>query len=817
MRVKLSVLTCIATVLLCLASSTSHAGDVIVNNSSELKDALKQEDAKIVTVENVAFTIDENIEVKADSLSIAFGSKVTLANNATLDLRSNNQPSSQIKIFSIQSISLHDESLIDGTYSYQHGKFFLDGNIIINSKTQLSFPHDDIKYDSLSVIMSGSIFVKSGGILAIYDTGFSDTTEAFLTGIPSGAIEFEAGSIIHVVQRYFLVKPLIYDNDMPFLGHDVGADFSEVVDDSTTVTYGRTITAGRYAFIRQRFIKEGNSNTSPLPGPNPGQNPGVPSPENDRDQDGLDDRLEVSGMKDQYGAIWKTNPTTADTDGDGIKDGDELVPTTGTLWNHHKLVSNPTKRTISSKKAYIEVSDAMFATHDIENKLIDLTIDITDRRYRDEDTQEILFAEVDDMQVELIIPAPFNEHFTIYKQPWLRYTTEENESDKSKTMTYRASISYDGGKVPALSTLTWRITARNIDGAIEEHRGLDFNNLQIDSRLLSAASNALFDVTTDFVNEIKKGMEEKVSEADAKLKEIKSFIKPSGASNVPDKIYEVFALAIMEAVSGSKIAGYESDMKKLVDQVGSQIRNGFSNKEVTVEVDGTTYNVNYSIQSMNGVFSASAFVTGDKTRYTLTGTNYNTASGVLALSEYCAILAQLNTDVWKDVMAHYIADLATEVLGPIKFTASGKKIVINYKNSRSALDNAEKMIKALCNKEYANKLIAGFSAEAREYLKGSFINPSSKKLLKFLEDMVPGSKDVLKNVGRLSETIDAFRKYEQKLAEYQTIANKEGVEKATEQTKKLFNEFGTLYQSLGEIDIFKENGFKSILELADSL
>lgn len=65
----------------------------------------------------------------------------------------------------------------------------------------------------------------------------------------------------------------------------------------------------------------------------------------DSDHDGLKDGVETSGWRTQDGAFFRTDPLQADTDGDGLSDGDEAGPTVGGDSADHTFagVSDPTK------------------------------------------------------------------------------------------------------------------------------------------------------------------------------------------------------------------------------------------------------------------------------------------------------------------------------------------------------------------------------------------------------------------------------------------------------------------------------------------
>ena len=73
----------------------------------------------------------------------------------------------------------------------------------------------------------------------------------------------------------------------------------------------------------------------------------------DTDGDGLPDAVETTGMKNQYGAIIRTDPNLYDTDGDGISDGVEM----GKLIETDKLTEEDKKNGITSCVYFLMVSD----------------------------------------------------------------------------------------------------------------------------------------------------------------------------------------------------------------------------------------------------------------------------------------------------------------------------------------------------------------------------------------------------------------------------------------------------------------------------
>ena len=63
----------------------------------------------------------------------------------------------------------------------------------------------------------------------------------------------------------------------------------------------------------------------------------------DNDNDGLPDDLEVNGIVLQTGRTIYTNPNKADSDGDGLKDGEEIIISSNDSYMYFMMKSNPNK------------------------------------------------------------------------------------------------------------------------------------------------------------------------------------------------------------------------------------------------------------------------------------------------------------------------------------------------------------------------------------------------------------------------------------------------------------------------------------------
>lgn len=513
--------------------------------------------------------------------------------------------------------------------------------------------------------------------------------------------------------------------------------------------------------------------------------------QDDNDGDGIEDALEAK-MKDQYVSEWSTDSTLKDTDGDGLSDGEEMGKKGDTSFER---ISNPKLITKYTNYAYVTIPDKMSATHDFKAKRVTLTLAVMDHHFNEDETSETFYEPASNLTVQLInVPSPFS----VTQLPKVIRRTVTNKKHGSEKIIYQTVLSYNTSKIPDIEFLNWRISATNLR-TIEKQIILNMNSIPLDNTLLNNGQMSVAKLVKDFITELKSGVNDKEATATSKLPSVKNVIRATVGS-VPDKVYEVFALAIIEALNGSKIDKYESEMPKLVEQIYNQLKNGHLNGETDVIVDNVTYHVTFEdITAMNGLFYGFANVTQNgRLIARLTAENYSTADGAKALAEYCAALAQLNTDVWKDFMAYYVSDFAT---------LTGFNIT--KENARTFLDRTEKVIKALCDKKAADSLIQEMGEAAKKKFTGWIFETSDKKLRKFIEETLPNGKIIIKNVDTLQKAIEKLKAYEQSTADY-AIAVQNRKEDAYNFAKQTYEQFKSVYDKLSGIDIFKN--FTSISE-----
>ena len=149
--------------------------------------------------------------------------------------------------------------------------------------------------------------------------------------------------------------------------------------------------------------------------------------------------------------------------------------------------------------------------------------------------------------------------------------------------------------------------------------------------------------------------------AEQQLKKLGNELLITGnRESVPDEVVEAFAMVVLNTISDSNIDKYETDQKKLTEQIYRQIKKGIKSgsRQIILGKKKTTYTVNYTIyaHSVDG-FGAQVSWADVKWKdvknkpcsvhIVSNSTNENMEK---ALASYCAALAQLNKGIWKEFM-----------------------------------------------------------------------------------------------------------------------------------------------------------------------
>lgn len=524
----------------------------------------------------------------------------------------------------------------------------------------------------------------------------------------------------------------------------------------------------------------------------------------DTDQDGLPDLVEISGMRDQYGEIWTTDPENADSDGDGLLDGAEMGEYHAfAAHTYFSRVSRPDLYTVKSEEAYLLMPEKMMYSFSSGNRLI-LTAYVTDAGYRmvpdlltpmepDGIPKEYIYSEPQNLKVEVIqVPPAFH----------LEEITTVAENTHGYATSYKTTAVFSYTQTTEWDTVTWRVTADNCsEWCGYANNGIKANYIETTQSAAPTQNNQvnekkkqewLDELVLDLgrqaynlVQALADGAEvqEDALEAatDDALREFKEQIKQtptlSGTyiENVPDGVYQAIAQAVLEVLDASVVEEYESDMIKLTNQIAQQIKGGLVNfKNEKIKIGNITYTLNGNIWAYGnlGVSFLTVYWNGQSAKFNWSSKPEDVAN---AVAEYCATLVQLNNDVWKDFMSCYISD----TFGLAEFKSVTKS------NIDQVLDASEKVIKALCDKDDANELIEELGDAAKDKLKSTLLN----KFKSFIKDNIPGGEEIVSAAKQYQKAKEKFEKLQAELTKFQSEDDVKRLENA-------YSEYMTLYNRL---------------------
>ena len=317
--------------------------------------------------------------------------------------------------------------------------------------------------------------------------------------------------------------------------------------------------------------------------------------------------------------------------------------------------------------------------------------------------------------------------------------------------------------------------------------------------LLKDAEDCMKKLETEFITQLCKNAKGQKSESIQDLREQISAHRISFSPNkkkytslnIPDEVYESFARAVLDSITGGNVNRYNFDFDKptqLAEQIYRQIKGGMNSDNFTLTLGNgsnrRTYTVQYRINAMGflmiGAGVAEATISwresyGQESWKLIWASD--TETGLRSMANCCAVLLQLELDVWKDFLASFVSDM----------------FGLKKKNVRNALYVAENVIMAM----------QGDTNAARELANGTN-NRKLKELIKagldkFVIKFFPNGKRFVDVTQKLDSAIRRRKELQKALSDYNSDKDKN---KADAEISYAYKRFKADYYKLKEIDLF---------------
>lgn len=365
----------------------------------------------------------------------------------------------------------------------------------------------------------------------------------------------------------------------------------------------------------------------------------------------------------------------------------------------------------------------------------------------------------------------------MYVQPYKGVSLKSKASLTGKKVT---AIPYAGAvEVKSYSNGWAYVTYKGKKGYIQEKNLGDVKPVPASSdKLLTQYSNQMSYRLVDFTKKFSKNAYRSnvTATSTEQLKKLGNMINVYASSQIIEKdkkeILEAFADAVLQAILNSNINKYETNQKKMLDQISSQIKGGLKSgsKKVTVS-SGKTYTVDFNIaaQSYGGIGATVswAYVTYGSQRYTLVISSTSEQIDAV-LASYCTALAQLNTDCWKDFMSAYIT-------GGWKLSGLNANYKLTDQKVRTYLDRSELLIRAIAGDEKAKtKLLESGSKDMKNKLK----DMSNSAFRKYIKEHTKNGDKVLKAADKYKELSSKYKDWKDKYNTWKKSGKGTDLEKA---------------------------------------
>lgn len=265
---------------------------------------------------------------------------------------------------------------------------------------------------------------------------------------------------------------------------------------------------------------------------------------------------------------------------------------------------------------------------------------------------------------------------------------------------------------------------------------------------------------------------------------------------IPDEVLEAFATAVLNTINNSNINKYETNQNKLVEQIYKQIKGGLKSGSKKIVLGkgskSITYTVEYTIlaQSFGGIGAQVSWANvtwrdaKNKTYSVHIVASSKNENMKKALASYCAVLAQLNKDVWKDFLTKYITD-GWKLAGLNSIKKLDDKTVSKF------FDRSEKMILMICGDKKAKNALVN---DAGGTLKKELVKMTKTQFRNFVKNNVPDGDKLITAADQYKKVIDKYNDYKLKIAKW------EKTKKASDLTKseKAYQECQILLETLND-------------------
>ncbi len=552
----------------------------------------------------------------------------------------------------------------------------------------------------------------------------------------------------------------------------------------------------------------------------------------DDDHDGLPDALEKSGLKDLFQHEWKTDPTSPDTDGDGILDGDEIKFTSNSYFSNVRYISNPLLYTKSEDKPRVSIPNKVYCTvDDLNSRRLTLKFPITSSLYRKYSDREVFYPDVKTNGLSYTVfdlPEGFTSTGNVSITKGTTKKTDDGTQESEIVYWATFSVTYPVDQSRALKAVNIRDNnPHDTKTWIWIDVPVTYVNTQIRSQAVERSERAYQNLEKQYIQALLKAIQD-VQEDDSEIKDTSESLQiiakeitaisnnPKTTGSVPQEVYQAVAEAIAKAIKESAVTEYNMSLEDLIKKPmnfitgfmkewAKGIENIHQKSIKTVTVGGT----NYTVEVMTTTYAGVGYVDGGYVRtgqkeWKLMPWGMNNKQLNKTLGNYCAVLLQLSESIVEEFWSIYINSFLSE-------TGSTKKV------SQAMVHNAGLVIKVLCGgktgeeaaKELATVTIQYAKSKAQEILKQRLQTIDAQQFMIEIDNLVKNLpdgngkkfKDIAPRLNKIAEKYESLRKA---LEAYKSFSRGSGgsVSQAISDVEKAYKGFKSVYDDLNDESIF---------------